>query len=89
MKITLAQASEILSRTEDEVLYIANSEQRLPITLVSDQELTYNKDGTISFNDDVEYTQPEWVFQLQDVLDFKKEMDQGLVGTVEGILEGE
>lgn len=89
MKITLAQASEILSRTEDEVLYIANSEQRLPITLVSDQELTYNKDGTISFNDDVEHTQPEWVFQLQDVLDFKKEMDQGLVGTVEGILEGE
>jgi hypothetical protein len=87
MKITLAQASEILSRSEDEVLFIANSEQRLPITLVSDQELTYNKDGTISFNDDVEHTTPEWIFELEDVLAFKKEMDEGLVGTVERLLE--
>jgi hypothetical protein len=88
MMITLAQASEILSRTEDEVLYIANSEQRLPVTLVSDQELTYNKDGTISFNDDVEHTAPEWIFELEDVLAFKKEMDEGLVGEVERLLEG-
>ena len=87
MKITLSQAAAILNRSEDEVLFIANSEQRLPITLVSDQELTYNRDGTISFNDDVEHTTPEWIFELEDVLAFKKDMDEGLVGTVEKLLE--
>ena len=87
MKITLSQAAAILNRSEDEVLFIANSEGRLPITLVSDQELTYNKDGTISFNDDVEHTTPEWIFELEDVLAFKKDMDEGLVGTVEKLLE--
>lgn len=86
MIISLSQAAEILSRSEDEVLYIANNEQRLPITCIRDQEITYNEDGTIVFNEGVEHKDPEWVFELDDVLKFKQEMDQGLVGELEGYL---
>lgn len=88
MKISLQQASEILNRSTDEVLYIVNNEKRLPIQLVGDEELNYNEDGTISFNENVETTEPTWWFNLDDVLSFKKQMDEGLVGEVEEILEG-
>jgi len=86
MKISLEQTCDILNRSVDEVLYIANNEKRLPIQLVGDEELNYNEDGTISFNENVESTEPEWWFNLDDVLEFKKEMDEGLVGEIESHL---
>lgn len=87
MKISLEQTCDILNRNADEVLYIANNEKRLPIQLVGDEELNYNEDGTISFNENVETTEPTWWFNLDDVLAFKKQMDEGLVGELRQILE--
>jgi len=86
MKISLEQTCDILNRSADEVLYIANNEKRLPIQLVGDEELNYNEDGTISFNENVETTEPTWWFNLDDVLAFKKQMDEGLVGEIESHL---
>jgi len=87
MKISLEQTCDILNRNADEVLYIANNEKRLPIQIVGDEELNYNEDGTISFNENVETTEPTWWFNLDDVLAFKKQMDEGLVGELRQILE--
>jgi len=88
MRITLVQTADILNRSTDEILYIANNERRLPISLAPDEEIIYNEDGTIKFNETAGQTEPEWWFDLNDVLAFKKQMDEGLVGEVEGILEG-
>jgi len=87
MKISLEQTCDILNRNADEVLYIANNEKRLPIQIVGDEELNYNEDGTISFNENVETTEPTWWFNLDDVLAFKKQMDGGLDGELRQILE--
>ena len=89
MRITLSQTADILNRSADEILYIANNEGRLPVSLASDEEISYNEDGTINFNENAEQTEPEWWFELEDVLTFKKQMEEGLVGEIEGILEGE
>jgi hypothetical protein len=86
MKISLDQTCGILNRSIDEVLYIANNEKRLPISLTQDEEILYNEDGTITFNENVETKEPQWFFLLEDVLAFKKEMDEGLVGKVESHL---
>jgi len=86
MRITLEQASEILNRTREEVLYIANNEKRLPIEIEMDNDMVRNEDGTVSFVEGNE--EPQWHLQLEDVLEFKKQMDEGLVGEVEDILEG-
>jgi hypothetical protein len=86
MRITIQQASDILSRTEDEILFIANIEKRIPIEYEADNDMEYNEDGTVRFIEGAS-TDPCWWFTLQDVLDFKKQMDEGLVGKVEEILE--
>lgn len=85
MRITLDQAADILSRTREEVLYIANNEKRLPIEFEMDNDMVRNEDGTVSFVEGNE--EPQWHLQLEDVLAFKKQMDEGLVGEVEEILE--
>lgn len=86
MRITLEQAADILGRTTEEVLYIANNEKRLPIEFEMDNDMIRNEDGTVSFVKGNE--EPQWHLQLEDVLAFKKQMDEGLVGEVEDILEG-
>ena len=86
MRITLEQASEILNRTREEVLYIANNEKRLPIEFEMDNDMVRNEDGIVSFVEGNE--EPQWHLQLEDVLAFKKQMDEGLAGQVEKILEG-
>jgi len=86
MRITLEQAAAILGRTTEEVLYIANNEKRLCIEIEMDNDMVRNKDGTVSFVEGNE--EPQWHLQLEDVLAFKKQMDEGLVGEVEDILEG-
>lgn len=85
MRITLEQAADILNRTREEVLYIANNEKRLPIEIEMDNDMVRNEDGTVSFIEGNE--EPQWHLQLEDVLAFKKQMDEGLVGEVERILE--
>jgi len=87
MRITLLQASDILSISLDHLLYIANNENRIPIQLEGDQEISYNEDGTIQFNENVETTEPTWWFNLEDILKFKKEMDEGLTGELKRNLE--
>ena len=86
MKITLLQASDILNRSPDEILYIANNENRLNINLDKDDDIVYHDDGTVTFKEGT--SEPEWWFDLNEVLAFKKEMDEGIVGEVEGLLKG-
>jgi hypothetical protein len=86
MNINLSQVSAILNRTEDEVLYIANTEKRLTSSFIPDDDMVYNDDGTVHFKDGK--SEAEWWFDLEEVLAFKKQMDEGLVGEVERILEG-
>lgn len=87
MEISLEQASAILNRSEQEVLYIANNEGRLPIAIKPENDMVRNEDGTVQFVDGAQSTQ-EWTFQLEDVLEFKQQMDEGLVGEIERLLEG-
>lgn len=87
MEISLEQASAILNRSEQEVLYIANNEGRLPIAIKPENDMVRNEDGTVQFVDGAQSTQ-EWTFQLDDVLEFKQQMDEGLVGEIERLLEG-
>lgn len=85
MKITLQQAADILNRSEDEVLFISLHENRLESHQKMDNDIVYNEDGTVRF---VEGDRdPSWEFNLDDVLSFKKEMEEGLVGEVEDILD--
>ena len=86
MEISLEQASAILNRSEQEVLYIANNEGRLPIAIKPENDMVRNEDGTVQFVDGAQSTQ-EWTFQLDDVLEFKQQMDEGLVGEIERLLE--
>lgn len=85
MRITLQQAADILNRSEDEVLFISLHENRLESHQKMDNDIVYNEDGTVRF---VEGDRdPSWEFNLDDVLSFKKEMEEGLVGEVEDILD--
>lgn len=84
MNITLDQAAAILNRSTDTVLYLAQQEKRFEAHLVSDNDMVYNKDGTVSFVDGSR--DPLWEFNLQEILEFKKEMDENLCGEIEEIL---
>jgi hypothetical protein len=85
MEISLEQAAAILNRSVDEVLYIANVENRLAAKSIIADDISYNEDGTVKFAEELE--DPKWAFDLNDVLEFKVKMEQELVGEVEGILE--
>ena len=85
MKITLDQASDILNRSTDTVLYLAQQEKRFEAYMVSDNDMIYNEDGTVSFTEG--NRDPSWEFNLQEILDFKKEMDENLSGEIEQILQ--
>ena len=84
MKITLEQASDILNRSSDTVLYLAQQEKRFEVYMASDKDMIYNEDGTVSFIDG--NRDPCWEFDLQEILEFKKEMDENLSGEIEEIL---
>jgi hypothetical protein len=84
MRITLQQAADIINRSPDEILYIANIEKRIRANMEADDDMVYNEDGTVSFKEGI--SEPTWWFDLNDVLSFKKEMDEGLVGQVENLL---
>ena len=84
MKITLDQASDILNRSTDTVLYLAQQEKKFEAYMVSDNDMIYNDDGTVSFTEGDR--DPVWEFDLQEILEFKKEMDENLSGEIEEIL---
>lgn len=87
MEISLEQTAAILNRSEQEVLYIANNEGRLPIAIKDENDMVRNEDGTVQFVDG-DQSKQDWAFQLEDVLEFKQQMDEGLVGEIETLLEG-
>lgn len=87
MEISLEQTAAILNRSEQEVLYIANNEGRLAIAIKAENDMVRNEDGTVQFVDGNQSKQ-DWAFQLEDVLEFKQQMDEGLVGEIERLLEG-
>lgn len=85
MRISLQQTAEILDRTTDEVLYIANNENRLTAVFKPDDDMIYNDDGTVTFTEG--NSEPSWEFDINEVLEFKKQMDNDLAGELEEILE--
>jgi hypothetical protein len=84
MQISLEQAADVLGKTTDEVLFIVQ-DGRLSAVPVPDPEISYNEDGTIKFAE--ESGEPMWSFDFEDVLAVKKELDEGLDGTLREILE--
>ena len=86
MELTLQQAADVIGKTTDEVLFVVQ-DGRLPCKILADPEIEYNDDGTITFvgekSNGVEYR-----FAFDDVLAFKKELDESLDGELRQILEG-
>jgi len=86
MELTLQQAADVIGKTPDEVLFVVQ-DGRLPCKILADPEIQYNDDGTINFvgekSNGVEYR-----FNFDDVLAFKKELDESLDGELRQILEG-
>jgi hypothetical protein len=85
MRISLEQAATILARTQDEVLYFSAVEHKIKQHMVMDDDIVYNEDGTVSFTEG--NRDPVWEFDLDDVLNLKQDMDNGLCGEIESILE--
>jgi len=85
MELTLQNAADILGKTPDEVLFVVQ-DKRLNCKVLSDPEIQYNEDGTITFVG--ERSEPEYRFDFNEVIAFKKELDEGLDGTLRQILEG-
>jgi hypothetical protein len=86
MELTLQQAADVIGKTPDEILFVVQ-DGRLNCKILSDPEITYNEDGTISFTG-VTGGNPEYRFDFNEVIAFKKELDEGLDGTLRQILEG-
>jgi len=85
MELTLQNTADILGKTPDEVLFIVQ-DKRLNCKVLSDPEIQYNEDGTVTFVGD--RSDPEYRFNFNDVITFKKELDEGLDGQLKSILEG-
>ena len=85
MKISLQQTASILNRTQDEVLYISSVENKLTSHMIMDDDIVYNDDGTVFFQEGIR--DPVWEFEIDEVLKLKQEIDEGLAGTIEEMLE--
>jgi hypothetical protein len=83
MELTLQQAADVIGKTPDEVLFIVQ-DGRLSCKVLTDPEIAYNEDGTITFVG--ERSDPEYRFDFNEVITFKKELDEGLDGTLRTIL---
>lgn len=85
MKINIEQASQILNKTIDEVLFIVQ-DGRLNAVLEKDNDMIFNEDGTVRFLDN-ENTKLDWEFDLDDLLSFKKKyLDNDLDGKIKQIM---
>ncbi len=87
MKINLEQAAQILGKSSHEVLYIVQ-DQRLFAKIKKDDDMIFNDDGTVSFVKTAN-TSVDWEFDLNEVLQFKRDLDAGLDGTLKRILLSE
>jgi hypothetical protein len=85
MELTLQQASDVIGKTPDEVLFVVQ-DGRLPCKILADPEIQYNDDGTVTFVG--ERADPEYRFNFDDCIAFKKSLDEGLDGELKQILEG-
>jgi len=84
MQLSLSQASQILGKSHDEVLFMVQ-EKRLKVIQLQDKEIKYLADGRVEFND--EQSDPSWVFDFDEVIRAKKELDEGLDGQIRSIME--
>lgn len=84
MELTLQQAADVVGKTPDEILFIVQ-DGRLNCKILSDPEIQYNEDGTVTFVG--ERADPEYRFAFDEVIALKKELDEGLDGTIREILE--
>lgn len=84
MELTLQQAADVVGKTPDEILFIVQ-DGRLNCKILSDPEIQYNDDGTVTFVG--ERADPEYRFAFDEVIALKKELDEGLDGTIREILE--
>lgn len=85
MELTLQQAADVIGKTPDEVLFVVQ-DGRLSCKVLSDPEIKYNEDGTVTFVGDA--GDPEYRFDFNEVIALKKELEEGLDGTLKEILEG-
>jgi len=84
MELTLQQAADVIGKTPDEILFVVQ-DGRLNCKVLSDPEIQYNEDGTVTFVG--ERADPEYRFDFNDVITLKKELDEGLDGELREILE--
>lgn len=85
MDLNITQASDVLGKTPDEVLFMVQ-DGRLDAKFQQDAEIKYLDDGRIEFTGKGEST-PEWIFDFDNVIKAKKELDESLDGELRDILE--
>lgn len=83
MKVSLQQAAEVLGKTPDEVLFLVQ-DGRMQANQSQDTEIKYLADGRVEFNE--EPANPEWIFEFDEVLRVKKELDESLDGELKTLL---
>ena len=74
MRISISNAAGILSLTEDEVLMKSQTCDHLTAHYVTPTDMIYNDDGTVQFVDG--NPDPSWEFEIDEVIAFKKEMEE-------------
>ena len=84
MKLNLEQTAQILGKTINEVLFVVQ-DKRLAAKIKKDADMIFNEDGTVQFIDTND-TSVDWEFDLNEVLQFKRDLDAGLDGTIKRLL---
>lgn len=84
MKLNLEQTAQILGKTINEVLFVVQ-DKRLAAKIKKDADMIFNEDGTVQFIDTND-TSVDWEFDLNEVLEFKRDLDAGLDGTIKRLL---
>lgn len=84
MKINLDQTAQILGKSVNEVLFVVQ-DKRLAAKIKKDADMIFNEDGTVQFID-TDDTTVDWEFDLTEVLEFKRDLDAGLDGTIKRLL---
>ena len=83
MQVTTKQAADILGKSEDEVLFLVQ-DKRLNVSAVEDKEINYLPDGRIEFV--AGRQDPVWMFEFNDVIQVKKEIEESLDGELQQLL---
>lgn len=74
MKISIEQASDILSMEPDELLMEVQSVDTVTAHYAAPSDMLYNDDGTVQFVDG--NPEPSWEFDMTEILDYKKVLDE-------------